>query len=679
MSFHRCLLRRGLVIVGAAIAAAAIVPAAAIAAGIATYEVSPSGDDVTVVDRGPFSEVKIEGDHYFQLQDEDRPVIPYRIVRVLLPQGETVDRFSFLWTRETVLASDFRPVSGPPFVSSDGVVAKNDPVAEWVPESGRFPSAAGRYLGTGYLHGYAIASFAVFPLVVEGTDLMLLEDLKIEVTTRPLQDAPVVAKRDRFRTGFQDKVRTELASIVVNPSDAFGYDFGELRVEKKPGGFQPTSFPSLEGSPVDYVIITNDSLAAAYQTLADWKTAKGVPTVIRTTEWIEANYRNGSDLSETIRNFIKDAYAKWGITYVLLGGDTDQIPVRYAHSCYYEGDRDVAVDLYYACLDGDWNADHDQLFGETPSSVSGCIGGDDDEVDLYAEVYVGRLPTRKTGDVALLTAKIMSYESPNTADYTSRILMLAEVLFPIDWTPGATINLNGADIAQFLYLTKMTDPNLDVARLYETDWLYPGSIHENYAATMDSLHDGYDHVIHVGHGFRFNMSVGDKSVVTPDADVLSNTDRYSNFYLLNCTAVSFTYFCLGEHFLLAPNGGGVSVAGASESAFPNASSYYMYDYYEMMFLQDVVHIGEVFHRSRVNRTPLAELGDNVDLWTHYIYTLLADPEMPLWTNEVDTLEVTHVASVGLGTTPIQVTVSAGGGPVDSAMVCLSKGDDDYQY
>ena len=67
----------------------------------------------------------------------------------------------------------------------------------------------------------------------------------------------------------------------------------------------------------------------------------------------------------------------------------------------------------------------------------------------------------------------------------------------------------------------------------------------------------------------------------------------------------------------------------------------------------------------------------MDLWTHFIYTLLADPEMPLFTDMVDTLDVVHVPSVGMGEQAILVNVSCLGAPLDSATVCLSKGDEDY--
>ena len=37
--------------------------------------------------------------------------------------------------------------------------------------------------------------------------------------------------------------------------------------------------------------------------------------------------------------------------------------------------------MYFGCLDGDWNADHDEIFGESA-----------DNTDLYQEVFTGGLP-----------------------------------------------------------------------------------------------------------------------------------------------------------------------------------------------------------------------------------------------------------------------------------------------
>ncbi len=95
-------------------------------------------------------------------------------------------------------------------------------------------------------------------------------------------------------------------------------------------GPSPTFRPSRDGSPVEYVIITNAAMAPAFQALADWKTQKGVQAEVRTLEWVAATYPPGVDRAEQLRFFLADAYANWGTLWVLLGGDSDVIPVRYA-------------------------------------------------------------------------------------------------------------------------------------------------------------------------------------------------------------------------------------------------------------------------------------------------------------------------------------------------------------
>ncbi|HEU4365189.1 MAG TPA: C25 family cysteine peptidase, partial [Candidatus Krumholzibacteria bacterium] len=368
------------------------------------------------------------------------------------------------------------------------------------------------------------------------------------------------------------------------------------------------------------------------------------------------------------RTFVQDAYAKWGITYLLLGGDTGEVPARMAWSGFYDGGRFLPVDMYFGCLDGTWNTDGDAVFGEaTPA----------DSPDLYAEVYVGRMPTSSVAEVVMMTGKVIAYETPADVSFGHRVLLLGEVLFPINWSPPTPITLNGADLTEWIYNTTLTEPGLDVVRMYETEEYFPGSVDEKRAAALDSLDTGFNHVIHVGHGYRFNMSVGDASIVNADADALTNGDRLSCLYFLNCTGAAYNYYCLAEHFWRNPNGGAVAVVGANESAFPNVSSAYMNEFYGLAFDSLVVNIGETFARSRLPRTGNAQAGDFADLWTHYIYTLLADPELPMWTHRPAIASVSHTAGVGVGKNSILVTVTSGGNPVPGATVCLSKGDDDY--
>ncbi len=348
------------------------------------------------------------------------------------------------------------------------------------------------------------------------------------------------------------------------------------------------------------------------------------------------------------------------------------MPPRYALSRYHLNGTQLTADMYFGCLDGSWNDTHDKYWGEGFKLVPY------DNPDLYAEVYNGRIARSDLADVSLMIDKIIDYETPCDADYLNRYMFLAEVLFPLEW-PDLPLSLNGADFAEFIYATSLQGKPIDIIKMYETDWLFTNAVPETKQAALDSMDVGFNHVNHIGHGFRFTMSTANASVENSDVDLLTNGCRLTNLYMLNCTAAAYQFFCLAEHFLANPNGGAVSVIGANESAYPNSSSNYMNEYYELLFNDNVVHIGETFARSRLPRTPVAIAGDNVDLWTHYIYTLLADPEMPLYTAQAKDIDVFHVANVGLGTSSVLVNVTSGGVPVDSAFVCLSKDNDDYQY
>ncbi len=603
------------------------------------------------------------------LREPGEPALPWRIVPVALPPGHRI-------ASVRVKAFEVAPLDGvtipasPAPVSARGETGGGDGIVRRSPDGRAFPQRWGRALGGGVMRGFALAGVAVFPVREVDGRFVRAGRLDVVVETEPDPAASRTVRRLRRRPAVERADRERVAAMVVNPRAVERYPVAAAPSAPSRPGLRPTAYPSLEGSPVDCVIVTNDSLAAAWQRLADWRTAEGIPTVVRTTEWIRASYRNGVDLAETIRNFVIDAYAKWGIQYLLLGGDTDQVPVRFGATQYLQN-KHVPVDMYYACLDGDWNADHDDLFGEPGPSA--------DAPDLYAEVWVGRLPAASVSDVNVFTDKIVSYESAVHRDYLNRVLMAAEVLFPIDWNPPDPVALDGASIADFVdQLAFRSDPNLDVVHMYENDTAWPGAIPESAPAAIDSINVGFNHMDHVGHGFRFNMSMGTGNILNGDADAFTNTDRYTNLYLLNCTAVAYTYNCLAEHWLRNPVGGAVSVIGANESAFPVASQPYMNDYYFQSFVQGLDRIGQAFDKSRLSRTPVAVLGDNVDLWTHYIYTLLADPAQRLYTTTVDTLVVSHVDTVSPGTPTISVHVEDSGGPLPGATVCLSRDDQDYR-
>ena len=93
------------------------------------------------------------------------------------------------------------------------------------------------------------------------------------------------------------------------------------------------------------------------------------------------------------------------------------------------GGESIPSDLYYSCLDGNWNADADSLYGEGYDS-SASPG---DAADLLPEVWVGRAPVKNATQAQLFVNKTLTYEKTPVADYMKNVLLFAEVLFPQDW------------------------------------------------------------------------------------------------------------------------------------------------------------------------------------------------------------------------------------------------------
>ena len=149
----------------------------------------------------------------------------------------------------------------------------------------------------------------------------------------------------------------------------------------------------LAGGPFEYVVVTGAGLDTVFQRLADWKTAKGVPAVVRTMDWVYAYY-TGRDQAEQLRNYLK-TLPDSGVKYVLLGGDVDVVPFRKAFAMASEWGADpredsLPCDLYFADLQGSWDANNNNVFGEV-----------DDSVNLYADLSVGRAPVNSVAQAQI--------------------------------------------------------------------------------------------------------------------------------------------------------------------------------------------------------------------------------------------------------------------------------------
>ncbi len=225
------------------------------------------------------------------LAAEGEPNIPARVVHFVIPSDMSVADIAVSFGDERMLLGTYRIAWLQPETPVGEERTSVDASLQIYSSDEIYPPERAVYLGDGYLGGYHIASIALYPLRYhpESGRVVVTEDLTARLELVPSVDRS--APRYRMTTDAADTYRRLVAGMVENPEDiaACMKPGVEIVSGDSPDGFAPRHSPSLEGSAVEYVIITTEEYEPYFQQIADWKTKKGVPAVIRTVSWINAS------------------------------------------------------------------------------------------------------------------------------------------------------------------------------------------------------------------------------------------------------------------------------------------------------------------------------------------------------------------------------------------------------
>ena len=371
-----------------------------------------------------------------------------------------------------------------------------------------------------------------------------------------------------------------------------------------------------------YLIITTNTLAAAFEPLAEYKRRNGTPTRIMNVADIYSQY-TGRDAAEKVRNCIKDGYENHGTEYVLLGGYHAVVPVRKAYG-NVDGDSGAILgsDLYYACLDGSWDGNRNNVFGEPHDGEN---GGD---VDLAAEVAVGRAPAASVADVANFVAKTLYYTT-NTHCNVSSALMLGEYL-------GSHVETKDGVIATFYPQGgNGLDDLADVLRAYDWTWLDDRPRHSHTwgeSQVVSEINKMPNLVVHNGHGDA------SKSLFLTPWRIRNELTNTFPFFInsISCHAGKMTDAneSVGEAMLNAPHAAVGVIMNSNYGWFDTeAEGMYSGEFVETFFGEAVVHgqpaglahqLSKQALLAKVERT-----GDMVYRWCYFENNLFGDPQLVL--------------------------------------------------
>ncbi|HDR00260.1 MAG TPA: hypothetical protein ENN51_08275 [candidate division WOR-3 bacterium] len=619
--------------------------ATAVAGGV-TESFTFSHDALVFDARDGFTTVTLAGTpHTFPLGTPDLPSLPFTAV---IPADAEATGVEILELVETTVPGSYSilPVQHPeawsvnrveqPFVDPDPAVYGQD--ASW-PAS---PATFGRTHNKG---GFRVVSFALHPVRYNPSTKQLTLATKIRVRVNYERGARPTPRRSAIQN---ETHATGLRRLVLNPRDID--KFAPAIRSRSRGSFL------LPAGDFEHVIITPAVWADSFAGLVEWRTRQGWRSRVMTLEEIIADYP-GRDVPEQMRNFLKDADTTWGLVFAFIARDdypSGANQVRQARAYNYN----VKSDMYFSDLDGDWDANGNSVFGEVA-----------DNVDGYADIHVGMITITDGAELSNYLGKIFRYEfeSDQTPGWVTKMLLPNGVTFSNEFNDS-------------IAAATPSPPWFDL-KMYTTG----GMITPTPQRFCDSLNSGYGLASIIAHGSPNVIDLGG-SVTSTMMTGLTNTNRM-NFSTYVCCNTgewdlgSTNGDCIAENMVFHAPNGFIGVAKNDKSGWVRVAEFFNYS---MMW-------GAIGYRSARQVTSGQVVSWGKDYWVWCLEdsgkwrmeaferNLFGEPAVPIWTDDIFVANVARPGAVNIGSgIPVAITVTTPtDAPVESALVCLTKGTETF--
>jgi len=537
------------------------------------------------------------------LLNPGNPALPYYPVRVLIPMGQRVEQVSVSLTGDTTTRNNVeldlvrqpQPVSQP----TADLTVKNPAV--WTVNA-PYPQADFTFLGTQFWKGYQLALLNLYPWHYNPVTRSLTAASAVQIQIQTTADARLSEDQNRMLI-INPSVTDILRKTAVTHSTLATYS-------KTPPGLPTPRIINLN-TPYQCIIITSQSRIGWFTNYIQWKNAHNVPTGVFAIEDVLTEY-DGLDNPDRLRSFIIAAYTAWSATatpleYVILGGDDEVIPIRGAYGHVGDTvDQWMPCDLYYGCLDGTWNNDGDDLWGEHPI----------DQVDFLPEVLIGRFPAETQAEFQHQLDKTIAYVdnptfSNNIANFYGENLNWNPVTWGGDYKDDVALHLPAA---------------YDLHRYYQRDGTYSADI------VWNTINNGAAIMNHMGHANQtYLMGQSNASV-----ENLQNTE-YGFLYSQGCYPAAFDQRtsgdgeCIGEHFVTTTGGlyafiGNTRYGWYMPGDVNGPSEYFDRQFFIGLFEQNLPQLGKA-HQYSLMQNVNAAMQNDVMRWCYYETIIFGDPSV----------------------------------------------------
>ena len=564
-----------------------------------------------------------------------QPSLPWHSVSLMLPQGTEAMSIE-------VELSGFQTMEGNhslfPYQSA---LTYSDPVRKQFEKDEAlyasksvYPAQAYGNLSTHYMNGIGFAFSAFTPVqYVPGTgEVRYATKATVRVTT-------TASKADHSRKLWLNGGNAARAmKLAQNPEMLQTYDHRGRTV----GGY-------------DLLVVTTQQYVDAFNDYVSFYQARGLRTQVVSLETITSTM-SGQDNAEKLRNYIIQEYEDNGIMMVNLAGDVPDIPYR-GFYCYVtsgggnQEDGNIPADLYYAALDGTWNDDNDNRWGE--------IGED----DLLPEIGVGRMCFSNQSELDNMLHKAMTYQSDPVLGEFRDVIMAGEHLYDDPLSNGSqylelligTHDDNG-------YTTTGIPENYNFTRLYEEEGNWSGTLLRN------AINQGTQYVHHDGHANTGYVAGWYNDDITDNrfSGVNGVDHNYTFFHTSGCICGDFSSDCILERMTKIANFA-VATFGNSRYGWFNEGqtegpAIHLHRETEDAYYNDrIPYGGMALREGKIATAPWVnapgQWEEGALRWNFYDLNMMGDVAVSPWHDEPFTPEVNYTAEILVGMTSMDVTVT----------------------
>lgn len=592
-------------------------------------------------------------DHTLQTGLPGEPTLPYCKVSLLLPPGETATRIEYEWANEVTIPGTFvllpqqqvRPLSK----GASGDFIRNETIYR---ADLSYPGIPGGQLLTSFLNGRSVALSSFTPVRYNPATGSVSYYTSVTVTVVSTPEYKSTQALSNLRNSKQ--IESLVGRFADNPGASSTYAADNTNAA---GDYQ-------------VLIITTNAFINAFDELVSHYLTEGLIAEIATTEDINAS-GSGADLQEKIRNYIIDEYQQHGVEHVILGGDDELIPHR-GFYCYVQSgsgyqDQNIPADLYYSALDGNWNTDGDNQWGEP---------GED---DLLPDISVGRMPFSNLNELNAMINKSISYQFDPVMGEMRKVLMAGEELYGNPYTVGSQyLELLIGDHDDNGYST------VGIPESYTFDKLYDEVSYWSKDDLMAHLNQGNPMLHHSGHANEtYVMKFSNGDITNANfAQLDGSTHNYTLVYTHGCLCGAFDYSdCIAEKMVTINNFAAVFVGNSrygwfNEGQTEGPSAHLHREFIDALYADEFTRVGRAHMESKIATMPWVTAPGQWEpgalRWCFYDCNVLGDPVMAVWTDNPFLPNVSYSQAITVGSATTTVTVQNNSQPAPGVTCAIVK-------